>query len=95
MSRFRLATKSDIERVIMTQNELAAQLTAVTDQITKIGTETAATLQKVKDLEAVIAAGGEVSAEVQTALDALKAQAQLTDDLVPDAPSTGGASSPS
>jgi hypothetical protein len=71
-----------------TQTQLAEDLGAVTQQVQKIGTEVSATLQKVNDLEAVIAAGGEVTAEVQTALDALKAQAQATDDLIPDAPAT-------
>lgn len=73
-------------RIMATQAELAADLRAVTAQIRKIGTETAATLQKVIDLEAVIAAGAPVSEEVLTALAELKTQAQATDDLIPDVP---------
>lgn len=68
-----------------TQAELAADLRTVTAQIRKIGTETSATLQKVIDLEAIIAAGAPVSEEVLTALAELKAQAQAADDLTPDA----------
>lgn len=68
-----------------TQEQLAADLNTVTAQVAKIGTETSATLQKVIDLEAVIAAGGGTTPEVDAAVAALKAQAQLTDDLVPDA----------
>lgn len=69
-----------------TQAELAQELRTVTAQVAKIGTETARTLQKVIDLEALLAAGGTVSEEVLTALAELKAQAQATDDLTPDAP---------
>lgn len=69
-----------------TQAELAADLQKVSDQVAKIGTETSTLLQKVADLEAALAAGGPVTAEVQAAVDALKAQVQVVDDLVPDAP---------
>lgn len=82
------ATKQDLvemeKRIVMTQKELADQLTALTGQVQKIGTETAALEQKVNDLESALNAGGDVSPEVQTALDALKAQVQVVDDLVPD-----------
>lgn len=70
----------------MTQAEAAQQIRDLTAQVAKIGTETGATLQKVKDLEALILAGGDASPEVVSALTELKTQAQLTDDLVPDAP---------
>ncbi len=84
-SRWIFATKSDVHKILMNQVQLAQELVLLKNQITKIGTETSATLQKAKDLEAIIQAGGEVSQEVKDALAALKAQAQLTDDLVPDA----------
>ena len=77
---------SKLRTIMTTQTELATQLDAVSAQIDKIGTETSTTLQKVKDLEALLAAGGTVSPEVQTALDALKAHVQTVDDLVADAP---------
>jgi chromosome segregation ATPase len=76
---------SRLEKIMSDQAQLATDLTAVTQQIAKIGTETAATLQKVTDLEAALNAGGAVTPEVQAAFDALKAQVQVVDDLVPDA----------
>lgn len=69
-----------------TQNELAQQLTDLASQISKIGTETSATLQKVADLEAALSNQDNVSPELQAAFDALKQQVQKVDDLVPDAP---------
>jgi len=74
-----------LKGIVMTQAELAAELRGVKALVQKIGTETSATLQKVLDLEAVIASGSPVSEEVLTALAELKTQAVATDDLVPDA----------
>lgn len=74
------------QTLIMNQQELASALEAVSAQVAKIGTESSATLQKVTDLEAAIQNAGQVSPEVQTAFDALKAQVQVVDDLIPDAP---------
>lgn len=64
--------------------ELQADLEAVTAQVAKIGTETSATLQKVTDLEAALAAAGGTTPEVDAAMVALKAQVKLVDDMVPD-----------
>ena len=75
-----------INKMAESQIQLADDLNKLSDQIKKIGTETSATLQKVSDLEAALASAGNVTPEVQAALDALKVQAQATDDLVPDAP---------
>lgn len=69
-----------------TQVELAAGLAQVTAQLVKIGTETATLLQKVADLESALGNAGAVTPELQAAFDALKAQVQVVDDLVPDAP---------
>lgn len=89
-SELKPATKADlnkaVKQILMNQAELAAQLALVQGQVAKIGTETAATLQKVADLEAALQNAGTVSPEVASALDALKVQAQAVDDLVPDAP---------
>lgn len=74
------------KNVMSTQAQLAADLNTVTQQIAKIGNETGKTLQQVTDLQALLAAGGNTTPEVDAALAALKAQAQLTDDMVPDAP---------
>lgn len=74
-----------LEKMMATQAELAASLAAVSAQVSKIGTESSATLQKVADLEAALAAAGNTTPEVDAALAALKAQVQVVDDLVPDA----------
>jgi len=73
------------EKIVATQAELAVQVTALTDQVGKIGAETRTLLTRVEELLAVIAAGGEVTPELQAAVDGLKAQVQVVDDLVPDA----------
>lgn len=59
----------------------------VNQKLQKIGNESALTLQRVTDLEQIIAnnPGGQIPQEVTDALEALKQQAQLVDDLVPDA----------
>lgn len=75
-----------LERIMTTQTELAQQLAGITTQLDKIATESSATLQKVADLEAALANSGNVTPELQAAFDALKAQVQIVDDLVPDAP---------
>lgn len=79
-----------LKGIMATQQEAAVALQAVKDQIVKIGAETSSLLTKVTDLLAIIAAGGEVSTELQNAIDAVKAQAQIVDDLVPDQPPTPG-----
>jgi hypothetical protein len=73
------------KNIMATQAQLAADLNTVTAQIAKIGTETGKTLQQVTDLQKLLAAGGNTTPEVDAAMESLKAQAQLTDDLVPDA----------
>jgi len=71
--------------IMASQEQLAADLNALTAQVAHIGSETSATLQKVVELEAALAAAGATTPEVDAALAALKAQAQATDELVPDA----------
>lgn len=90
-----------LEQLKMNDQELAAELRGVTVQLTqtntrldKVGGETAATLQKVADLEALIAAAGNsVTQEVLDALADLKVQAARAnttataiDDQVADPP---------
>ncbi len=82
-----LASILTIGKAIMTtQAEAAAQINAVTEKLVKIGTETKSLLDKVAELEEVIRNQGNVSAEVETALGFLKAQAQTVDDQVKDLP---------
>jgi len=65
----------------MDQVQLAQELAALQAQVDKANGEI---LQKIADLEAAIAAAGNVTPEVQAALDALKASVQSVDDIVPD-----------
>jgi len=74
-----------LEAILATQAELAADLASVKDSVTKIGAETSATLVKVAELEALIAAGFQTSPEIDAALAEVKAGLQAVDDLVVDA----------
>jgi C4-dicarboxylate-specific signal transduction histidine kinase len=74
-----------LNNVMATQQELAAQMNQLGAQLTNISNESKATLQKVAELEAVIGNQDNVSPELQTAFDNLKAQVQTVDDLIPDA----------
>lgn len=97
MSHFLPATKNDInqitkqlDKIMATQVEAAAEIRGLTQTINKIGTETTATLAKVTALQEIIDAGnaGDISDELQTAINEAIASAKATDDLVPDAPVT-------
>lgn len=68
-----------------TQAELVAQVKSINDKLVKIGTETSTLLTKITDLTTIIT-NGPVTPELQAAVDALTTQAQVVDDLVPDAP---------
>jgi len=74
-----------LETIMATQQELTAQITAATEKLTKIGTETGTLLTKIEELKTALANAGNVSPELQAAVDALAAQAAVVDDLVPDA----------
>lgn len=76
-----------LDRIMATQQELADQLTAVTAAVAKIGTETQTLLARIADLEAAVVAAGNTTPEVDAALDALRAQVAVVDELVPDAQS--------
>lgn len=73
------------EQIMATQEQLAADLAAVTANVSKIGDETRTLLSKIDDLTAAVAAAGNTTPEVDAALAALKAQVAVVDDLVPDA----------
>lgn len=85
--------KAAIKTIQMTQQEAAEQLQAVAAQqqksigeIDALQTESTAQGQRIKDLEAIINAGGEVSPGLATALAAVVAGQQAVDDKIPDAP---------
>lgn len=83
--------QSQNQSIMLTQQELANQLTVVAGQVTKIKGETTATLQKVADLEAALQNQPNVTPEVEAAFNAVKEQVQLTDDLIADTPTDGEA----
>lgn len=67
-----------------TQAELAVEITALTEQVSKIGEETRTLIAKIADLTVALEMAGRVSPEVDAAVVALKAQVKVVDDLVPD-----------
>lgn len=77
--------EKELETIMATQQDVINDLNAVKDQLTKIGTETTSLLTKITDLEKIIN-DGPVKPELLAALDAVKAQAKVVDDMVPDAP---------
>lgn len=84
-----------LERIIMTQDELAQSLVDLGTQVDKIGGEIKT---EVANLEAQITSNGTVPDNVAAALTSLKAKLQTLDDLNPDAPaatdSNGDAAAP-
>ncbi len=66
-----------------TQQDAAAELANVNQQLQKIGTETQGLLDKITALEQA-AGNADVTPELQAAIDAVVAQAKVVDDLVPD-----------
>jgi hypothetical protein len=62
-------------------SELANVLTGISAQLTKAKDEI---VKKIADLETALATAGGIPEDAQVALDALKAQAQVLDDIVPD-----------
>jgi len=75
--------KSLLKEIKMNQAELAAELRNVKDQNEKARVEI---LAKIAALEAAINSAGDVTPEVATALDELKASVQADDDMNADAP---------
>lgn len=74
-----------LDKIMATQAELTQQLNDQAAQAAKIGNETRSLLDKIQELLAVIAAGQNVSPELQAAADAVGAQLNIVDALVPDA----------
>ena len=85
--------RAKFKKIMASQAQLAADLQAATAQLKKIfgeiagvQTEVTALKEKVAALEAVIAAGIEPSEELIAAVAAVKEQAQIVDDQIPDVP---------
>jgi len=72
----------------MTQAEATAALTATNETLVKVSNETDALLREIdrlnKALEAAMAAGGQVTPELQAAVEAVGTRANAIDELVPD-----------
>lgn len=75
-----------MRHIMTSQAQLAQDLIQVKEAVAKVGTETSTLVQKVADLEAAISNGGNTTPEVDAALQALKDQVQVVDDLVADVP---------
>lgn len=80
-----------VDTIMANQAQLAADLKAVLEQQKKTAAEIAevqaaqaVSLEKITALEEVIAAGVQPSQELVDAVAAVKAQAQIVDDLIPD-----------
>jgi predicted negative regulator of RcsB-dependent stress response len=71
-----------LEKILTNQTEHAAALGALAAQVAKTRDET---LAKIAELEAAIANAGSTTPEVDAALEALRAQVQASDDVIPDA----------
>lgn len=74
---------SKIDRIVMTNEELAKGLSDLNAQLGKVNTEITG---KIADLEAAITGSGSVPQTVVDAFNALKPAVQALDDIVPDAP---------
>ena len=73
-----------LEVIMATQQEAAAELVAVKEQLVKVGGETSTLLAKIEELLGQLA-NAPVSEELQAAIDGVKEQAAVVDNLVPDA----------
>jgi hypothetical protein len=81
------AQLSELKGMIMsTQEQLASDILAVADKVTKVGAETRTLLAKIGDLQAALNNAGAVSPEVTEAMAVLQTQVDVVDLLVPDAP---------
>ena len=94
-SRLRIVTNGDLKKLLIhimsTQAEAAAILADVLAQQKKTAGEIQAVqaastvlATRITELEAIVAAGNVVGPELEAAIAAVKEQAQITDDLIPD-----------
>lgn len=80
-----LASLQQLKELLMaTKAEFTASLDQVTAHVAKVGDETRTLIARIGDLTAAVEAAGNSSPEMDAALEALKAQVAVVDDLVPD-----------
>ena len=73
----------------MSNQEAVAALNATNETLTKVGTETDALLKEIQRLnEALQNAGGQITPELEAAIEAVDTRAKAIDDLVADVPPT-------
>ena len=75
-----------LESIMATQAEAAAQLATIAGTLDKVSGETTALLNEVQTLKDAAANAGNVTPELQAAIDAVASRAAAIDALVPDAP---------
>lgn len=75
------AVNASLGKIMTTQAQLAADLAAATEQIIKSRNEIIAVIT---NLTAALNAANATTPEVNAAMAALRAQLQISDDLVPD-----------
>lgn len=85
---FNFSNHLKIKKIMGNTDQALADLAAIKTQLSKIGGETSTLLQKITDLENA-ANNADTPQSVLDAIADVKAQAQVVDDQVPDAP-TGG-----
>lgn len=71
-----------------TLRDVLAQLQKTAGEIATVQSSVDALKARIVELEAIIASGGDASQELIDAVAAVKAQAQVVDDEIPDAPTT-------
>lgn len=69
-------------------NEVLAQQKKTVTEIKSVQASVDTLKAKIVELEAIIEAGGTVTPELEQAVAAVKAQAQVVDDTIPDLPPT-------
>ena len=80
-----LSAIAEFKEILMaTKAEFAASIEQVTAHVAKVGDETRTLIARISDLTAAVEAAGNSSPEMDTALEALKAQVAVVDELVPD-----------
>lgn len=72
------------DHIMATQAQAAQQLTDLGTKLDKISGETTSLVEAVRDLTAQIATAGEVTPELQAAMDAVGSKADAIDALVDD-----------
>lgn len=82
---FLLKLDRKVSSIMATEAEILADLDLIKAQQVKIGLETSSLLDKISELEALVAAGANLTA-IAAKVAEIKAQGQLVDDLVVDAP---------